>query len=220
MYRLTLALLFGVGFAAISALLINVRLSAIEYLALLLLTPGGILVSLLVKSWSLESPLALLAGNAFIYGAISLLVLRLWIRLDASKARCLTVAFTIPILILAGLACMPSASPIWPRGMLQLADEENTLRVGLPPGSTLAAGRAFLSARTVNPFEYEVHAEEPILQNAHATIVAKPGDRVVSAQIDTEAEQFPCGYKIQVVLVFGADQRLRDRYIERMPICP
>jgi len=218
--RLTLALLVGVGLATLSALLINIRLSAIEYLALLLLTPGGILASLLIRSEALGSPLLLLAANSFLYSVIAFLALRFWIRLDASKAKRLTVAFTIPVLILDSLACIRSVSPIWPRGMSQLADEENALRVGLPPGSTLETARAFLHARAVNCFENEVHAEESILQNAHATIVAKSGDRVLSALIDTEAQQFPCGYKIQIALVFGADERLRERYIERTPICP
>jgi len=223
-----LALLFGVGFAALSALLINIPISrlpdipssGIAYLALLLLTPGGIVASLLVRSQGLGSPLALLAANAFIYSLIAFVALRFWIRLDASKAKRLTVAVAIPVLILSSLACVPSASPIWPRNMSQLADEEEILRVGLPLGSTLDAARAFLRARAVNSHEYDISAEEPILQNARAKIVAKPGDRLISAQIDTEAQQFPCGYKIQVALVFGADGSLRERYIERSPICP
>jgi len=219
-YRLTSALLFGVGFAALSALLINIRSSGIAYLALLLLTPGGILASLFVRSQGLGSPLALLAANAFIYSAIAFVTLRFWIRLDASKTKRLAVGLTIPALILAGMACMPSVSPIWPRGMTQLADEEKILRTGLPVGSTLDAARGFLRARAVDSHEYEISDEEPILRNAHTTIVARPGDRLISAQIDTEAEQFPCSYRIQVALVFGADGRLRQEYIERSPLCP
>ncbi len=220
MYRSILALLFGVGFAALSALLINIPSSGIEYLASLLLTPGGIAASLLVRSQGLGSTLALLTANAIIYSAIAFVALRFWIRPDASKAKRLTVAVAIPVLILATLACLPSVSPLWPRGMTQLADEEKILRVGLPVGSTLDAARAFLRAHAVNSDEYEISAEDPILQNAHANIVARPGDRLISAQIDTKAEQFPCSYKIQVALVFGADHMLREKYIERSPICP
>jgi hypothetical protein len=65
-----------------------------------------------------------------------------------------------------------------------------------------------------------VRSEEPIQQNAHTKIVAEPGDRFISASIDTNAEQFPCNYKIQLVLVFAAEESLRERYIERRPICP
>jgi hypothetical protein len=219
-YRLILALLFGVGFTALSALLINIPSSGIAYLALLLLTPGGIVTSLLVRSQGLGSPLALLAANTFIYSVIAFVALRFWIRLDASKAKRLAVGLIIPVLILAGVACMPSVSPISPRGMTQLADEEKILRVGLPVGSTLDVARAFLRSRSVNCHEYEISVEGPILYNAHAKIVAKPGDRLISAQIDTEAEQFPCSYHIEVVLLFGEDERLRDEYIERSPTCP
>lgn len=220
MYRLILALLLGVGFAALSALLINIPSPGIEYLASLLMTPGGIVASLLERSQGLGSPLAVLAANALIYSTLASVAFRFWIRLDASNAKRLTVAVAIPVLILAIFACVPSVSPIWPRGMSQLADEEKTLRAGLPIGSTLDAARAFLRASAVNSYEYEIRAEEPILQHAHTTIVARPGDRLISAQIDTDAEQFPCSYKIQVALVFGADKRLRERYIEQSPICP
>jgi hypothetical protein len=219
-YRLILSLLFGVGFAALSALLVNIPSSGIVYLASLLMIPGGILASLVVRSQGLGAPLALLAANAFIYSLISFVALGFWIRLNASKAKRLTVAVAIPVLILSSLACLPSASPIWPRGMSRLADEEKILRTGLPVGSTLDDARAFLRARAVDSHEYEISDEEPILHNAHANIVARPGDRLISAQVDTKAEQFPCSYKIQMVLVFGADERLRERYVERSPLCP
>jgi hypothetical protein len=219
-YRVILALLCGIGFAALSALLINVPSFATVFLASLLLTPGGILASLVFRSQGLGSPVVLLALNAIIYSVIAFVAFRFWVRFDLSKVRRVTVAIAIPVLIVAIVACIPSVSPLWPRGMTQLADEERILRSGLPLGSTLEAGRAFLRASSVDSHEYEISAEEPVFQNAHAKIMARPGDRLISAQIESEAEQFPCSYKIQVVLVFGPDERLREEYIERTPLCP
>ena len=189
-------------------------------LALVLLTPGGILASVFVRSQGLGSPSLVLAANAIIYSAIACVAFHFWLRLDVRKAQLLIAALAIPILLLASLACIPSVSPLWPRGMAQLADEEKTLRTGLSLGTTLDGARAFLRARGADCYEYEIHAEEPILQNSRATIAAKPGDRLISAQIETNAEQLPCGYKIQVALVFGTDDRLKESYIERSPVCP
>lgn len=217
-YRLILAALCGVGFTALVALLLNVRLVAIFGLALL--APGGILASVLVRSQGLGSPSLVLAANAIIYSAIAYFAFHFWLRLDVRKVQLLVAALTVPVLILAGLACIPSVSPLWPRGMSQLANEEKALRTGLPVGMTMDGARALLSARGVSCYEYEIHTEGPILQNSRATILAKPGDRLISAQIETNAEQLPCGYKIQVALVFGTDDRLRESYIERSPVCP
>jgi len=36
----------------------------------------------------------------------------------------------------------------------------------------------------------------------------------------TDSGQFPCGYRIDVVLVFNNERRLRERYIHRFRICP
>jgi hypothetical protein len=217
-YRLILAALCGVGFTALVALLLNVPVVAM--LALVLLTPGGILASVLVRSQGLGSPSLVLAGNAIIYSAIVWVAFHFWLRLYGRKAQLLVAALAIPVLILATLTCIPSVSPLWPRGMSQLADEEKALRTGLPLGMTVDGARAFLRAHGVTCYEYEIHTEGPILQNSRATILAKPGDRLISAQIETNAEQLPCGYKIQVALVFGTNDRLRESYIERRPVCP
>jgi hypothetical protein len=104
--------------------------------------------------------------------------------------------------------------------MAQLANEEKTLRTGLPLVRPWMVHARFCGARGVNCYKYEIRTDEQILQNSRATIVAKPGDRLISARIETNAEQLPCGYKIQVALVFGTDDRLRESYIERTPVCP
>jgi hypothetical protein len=36
----------------------------------------------------------------------------------------------------------------------------------------------------------------------------------------TEAGEFPCSYAIDVVLVFGPDDALKQKYIHRFPLCP
>jgi hypothetical protein len=51
-------------------------------------------------------------------------------------------------------------------------------------------------------------------------VTAQSGDTVVVSRFQTEAFQFPCWYDMQIVLVFGHNRTLKQRYIHRVRMCP
>jgi hypothetical protein len=51
-------------------------------------------------------------------------------------------------------------------------------------------------------------------------MMAQSGDTVLVSRFDTGAFEFPCGYIMQIVLVFGHDRNLKDRHIHRFRMCP
>jgi hypothetical protein len=59
-----------------------------------------------------------------------------------------------------------------------------------------------------------------VLQNPEETITAESGDTVLVSRFQTEAFEFPCGYDMQIVLLFGRDRNLKQRYIHRFRMCP
>jgi hypothetical protein len=59
-----------------------------------------------------------------------------------------------------------------------------------------------------------------VLHNPQATITAQSCDTVLFSRFQTEAFEFPCGYDMQIVLLFGRDGKVKERYIRRFPLCP
>jgi hypothetical protein len=51
-------------------------------------------------------------------------------------------------------------------------------------------------------------------------ISAHVGEQVLSGRFRTPAYSFPCTYDMKITLVFGQDERLKDRYIHRAQVCP
>jgi hypothetical protein len=64
--------------------------------------------------------------------------------------------------------------------------------------------------------------EAPLFFNGRVTITAHKGDIPMVAATRSGAHgPFPCGrVDLHIVLVFGADERLRDRFVERSYTCP
>ena len=72
---------------------------------------------------------------------------------------------------------------------------ENSLRSRLPEGTRIEYAKTVLYDQGAQADEFELNVHEVVLENAQTKIVGEPGDRVISARIDTEAGQFPCGYQ-------------------------
>ena len=215
--RIILATLVGIGFTSLLALMLNVPLQPVPYLAFLLLAPGGIVTSVLFKLSWLGPPVPVLVSNAAVYSAIAYLVFYcLTSRLSTTR----TLVVAAVALPLAFLASVPNLNPLWPRGMSELEETERTLRQGLPADSDLTSARAFLRGRGIDSYEYSATSEEVVLQRANVRIIAQPGDHVLSARVPTAAEQFPCSYRIDVVLVFDRQEKLQESNISRFPLCP
>jgi len=220
-YRLIPALLSGVGFTAGVTLLLNVPSPVVLILALFL-APGSVLASILFRVHTLGfgPPIPVLTLNALVYSSAAYLVLERWIRPNLHTVKLALVFLAMPVVGLACLACIPSMSPLWPTGMSQLDERERTLREGLPTGSDLNSARGFLRGQGIDSYEYEAKSEETVLERGKLKIVAEPGDHILSAQVHTEAEEFPCGYRIEVVLVFDRQEKLKKSNVARFPLCP
>ena len=100
----------------------------------LFLLPGSVLSALVFHTKELGSRVAVLAFSAFVYSLICRLILRRSSGFASDKARLATLILSAPVIIIASLACIPSMSPVWPRGMEQLEATERKLRDGLPLG--------------------------------------------------------------------------------------
>jgi hypothetical protein len=108
---------------------------------------------------------------------------------------------------------------LWPTGMTQLAKREAQLQEVLPVGMDLEQARGVLRSQRIEFWE-QIQESDSKLTWLEGSLNASSGDTIVSAQIPTDAGQFPCSYRIDVLLVFGKDRRLTDRYIHRFRICP
>jgi hypothetical protein len=104
--------------------------------------------------------------------------------------------------------------------MVQLSDQERILRQGLAVGSSLHQARAFLETQGVKTYNQEMSIEGVVLQRGNRIIIGHPGDLLVSAQIPTEAGEFPCWYRIDMMLVFDKADILKESYIDRFRLCP
>lgn len=104
--------------------------------------------------------------------------------------------------------------------MKQLAVEEKDLGQGLPVGTQLGLARSFLQARGIVFYEQNVKLEQEIPQPSSPSMVVHPDDRLVSARITTDAGRFPCGYAVEIGLVFDAHDVLRENRVNRLRLCP
>jgi len=104
--------------------------------------------------------------------------------------------------------------------MTELAIQEKSLQNALPLGMGLEESRAALRAKGIQFQEEPEKSPAILLSREDKNITATAGDRVISARFETEASQYPCGYDMEVVLLFGPDERMKDQYIHRLRLCP
>jgi hypothetical protein len=221
-YRVAVGLLCGAGFTSLLLLLIKLSSpSGIALLVSLLLLPGGAIAHFLSKSPEIDPPLLVLAANAVVYAAVPFVGLFIFGRgVAPEKMRLATIRLVFPVALLVGLACTPTLNPLWPRGMTELTKQEKALRDALPVGIGMDGARSVLRSKGIQ-FQEETETSKAVVVNRTAgSMTAAAGDRVISARLETEASQFPCGYDIEVVLLFGPDQRMKDQYVHRLRLCP
>jgi hypothetical protein len=127
----------------------------------------------------------------------------------------------LPVAVLATLACIPSMNPLWPHAMTELARQESDLQTAIPVGMSLKQVRGVLNSRKIQFYESTEQSDGIVLQYPQErTMTAQSGDVVLVSRFDTEAFEFPCGYDMQIVLVFGHNGNLKERYIHRFRMCP
>lgn len=189
-YRLAVGLLWGIGFTSLLCLLMN-----LNWFFGMLLIPSGL--------FAFAAPLLVLRG----------------VRLE--QLRRIAVWSTIPTAAVAVLACIPALNPLWPHGMGELGKQESELQTAIPLGMSLDQVRSVLTSRKIQFYESTQQSDGIVLQHPQeATVTAQSGDTVLVSRFHTEAFEFPCGYDMQIILVFGRDLNLKQRYIERFRMCP
>jgi hypothetical protein len=106
------------------------------------------------------------------------------------------------------------------RGMLELNRQEGELQAALPLGMELNQGRAILLSRGIQFREETESSSAVVLERENKKLTAAKGDRVLSARFQTSASVVPCGYNMEIVLLFGRDDKLREQYVHRLRVCP
>jgi hypothetical protein len=217
-HKIAVALRCGAGFTSLLILLLN---SVLAMFCTPFLMPGGILAHVVVRSEDFGQPLLVLAANSLFYSVAAYVGISIFGRgVAAEKIRFAAIGLALPVAILLGLACVPRFNPLWPHGMTELAKQEKDLQESLPVGMELERARAVLRSKGIAFHEQTETSQKVVLERSGRTITAATGDRVISARFDTEASQFPCGYAMKVILLFGPDEKLKDQYIQRLRICP
>lgn len=218
-HRFYVSLLSGLGFVSLICLLLNIGVANFFLLALFI--PGGVAASILPWRTSWISISALLGANVVVYSILVFAVLLLRFgTTERVKLRQIASRMVLPVAAISCLACFPSLNPLWPKGMAQLSKQESELQSALPLNMRLQDVRSILKGKGIEAVDFVENSEDVVFQGPDKKITAHAGDRVLSGRSQTSASSFPCSYEIQVVLVFGPDERLKERYVSRFPICP
>jgi hypothetical protein len=110
-----------------------------------------------------------------------------------------------------------------PHGYHNLERLESLANGCTSPGASIADVGNCLRATEIQFNEYpKANEEDPLVFNSRVSITAHKGDIPVLAVTHSGANgPFPCGeVDLQIVLVFGSDEKLRDRSVERVYTCP
>jgi hypothetical protein len=212
------SLLFGVAIASLLGILLNVP--RLEHKAAVLLIPGGILASMASRAL-VPHPMLLLVANAVFYAMCLFglcLALRRWLRASTVRLGAWAVGFLAVVLF--ALACLPRFDPLWPHGMGELQAREAKLKSLIRPDMTIDQVRAALEQESIPLNEETEDSAREVLRNRNTQIVASAGDRLVFSRFRTDAVQYPCGYDLQVVVLFAPDGKIKNRYVAPLPICP
>jgi hypothetical protein len=159
----------------------------------------------------------LLIPGGLVTFAVPLLGLR---RTPLEQLRRIAGRSIAPVTVAAVLACIPALNPLWPHGMKELARQESDLQTAIPVGASLEQVRGVLNSRKIQFYDSTQPSNGVVLQNPEETMTAQSGDTVLVSRFDTGAFEFPCGYDMQIVLVFGPTHNLKQRYIHRFRMCP
>jgi hypothetical protein len=217
-WKLAIAISSGVAVAAGSLLLLNV--STVAVVASVLLLPGGMLCGLMLKTPE-YSPLALFGLNALLYSILAGAIVAFVSRApNVTVLRRIAVGVAVPALVLSCLAFSPALNPTWPQGIDELAKTEKRLQDALPLGIGIEQARTVLQSNGLKFDEENEEVSRAVLSREDKVITASPGDLLLFSRSRTRAGQFPCGYDMEAVLLFGQDQKLKDRYVHRLRICP
>jgi hypothetical protein len=184
--------------------------------ALFLILPGGLIAAFPYHS---ESPFIVIAGNAFIYSILSHFFLSVRRDVGTRFLRLASICLVFPVSALAIMSCIPSLNPMFPCGMAELERQEVELQNTFPDALNVEQARAVLRSKNIQ-FDESNPSTGVIMQRQGTTIQASSGDALIHSRFQTNAGQFPCGYDMEIYLLFDATGKLKQRYIHRFRICP
>jgi hypothetical protein len=218
-YRICVSLLSGLGFVSLLCLLLNIPV--VSLLLFALFAPGAIATTLVLRFANWDSNLALFAANVVIYSMVAFVLIILRFRdSEATALRRFAVRMLFPVAAISFLACFSAFNPLVPVGMAELSTLELGLQQAIRPQMRLQDARAVLTAKGVEFNEHLEDSQSLVFQGQDKKITAAVGDRVLVSRFRTSAFNFPCGYDMEVILLFGQDDKLKDQYVRRFPMCP
>lgn len=214
--RMLFAALCGAGCTALLSL--TLHLSYVNLLAGLLLVPGGMIQALLGGA---DSAGAILLANFLVYSMLFFVIASYSSEVQRkAESRRLNLWLAFPVGLLVCMACVPTLDPLWPTGMTQLARQEAQLGASLPVGIDSQQAREVLRSQGIEFWEHVEKDDNVIFTRAEGNLKVAAGDTVVHAKVWTKTGQFPCNYRIDIVLVFGKEAGLTERSIHPLRICP
>lgn len=221
-YKILVALSCGAVFTALTLLLLNLSSTAgLSAVLSVILFPGGMATDLLLRPKEFSPPLLVSFANVLIYSGVAYAIVSVSCRnVPVERMRVAAITLLIPAVVLIGLICIPSLNPLWPRGMAELTGKVESLQSAFRIGMELENARTVLQSRQIRFQEVTETSPTQILEEPGRSMTAAAGDRVLSARLETDAGEFPCGYDIEVVLLFGPNERLKDQYVHRLRLCP
>ena len=104
--------------------------------------------------------------------------------------------------------------------MLELKKQETELQSAFPLGMELNKSRAVLLSKAIQFHEETESSDIVVLERQGTRLAAAARDRVLSARFQTGASVFPCGYDMEIVLLFNPDGKLKEQYVHRLRVCP
>jgi hypothetical protein len=201
-YKVGISLLCGSGFTALLSLLLGVPYFAVEWVASILLLPGGLFAAFVSRSSELYPTVIVLVGNTLLYSALAFAILSSRFgNIGMRTERLVALGLAFPVAVLVFLSFIPRYDPMWPQGMAELGRQEVDLRNAFSPGMTAEQARNVLRWK-------RIQFNEPLSGGS------------IFSRFPTEAGQFPCGYELQIVLSFGPDGKLQNRDVHRSRVCP
>jgi hypothetical protein len=215
-YRIAVAFLSGTGLSSLLSILLPFPI-----LWSILLIPGPVLAGGSARPEDAH-PVLVLAVNSFFYAGFTYTGLTLFGRgASTAKMRLISISLLLPVTTLSVLAFTPAFNPLWPHGFAELARHEQSLRDAFPEGITLNSARDVLRSRGIASYENAEVDGGMVFDDGRGTrIQASKGELVISARLETDAYVYPCGYYIEILLIFGTDERMRQQYIHRGRLCP
>jgi hypothetical protein len=200
-YRISVALLSGLGFVSLVCLLLNLPVA--NFLLLVVFIPGATVLSML-SNLAKDSIPNLLIMNVVVYSVLALVMIFLRFRsVQLARLRQTAIWMVLPVTVMSCLVFFTSLNPLLPAGIDELSRQELGLQQALPLGISLEEARSILKGKGIQFHESLFTTETVLLMAPIGKVTAEAGDRLLFSRFRTHASSYPCVYDMQIDLLFG-----------------